>query len=543
MEKSNTTDHPDLDKVRIWQWEGNDRNGTLVDRVRKRAANSSVEQSPSSIVKYELERIRNERQDKARDLAWSGKATWIHIPVNDMNLCETVLRSVCRPGQANRLLRPDYWTEQAHEPSTQNEATDMRFMEAKGWALEFIISEEKWKPEGMVQKWDQDKVTTENDNKDTSNIVRNIVLYMPYLHWDRLSDHIERTKTETTSTIDARSRVHPRRSLDEASNRYHRREDMLKRNNDQVVTRFLKNKESQPEPTLMMVDQLWLWMLDPGESHYTQRLGVHNDDRREKRLCDYLHLECLAQGRFNIPNARHGAHRLAACIINRSYSIFQHPWLRISDLKFLEMFKISIETERAKCADLFFALQGLDIKHPQSSHGGNLGLLKPEQRSPVGWRRLRGILNIQEDMSAAAVTQDIQEELRIILHVVRQQRNALRSPVHPRSKVFEEDLEEFTREIEDISEQARNVHDMLFQILELKQTLLSIQQNRVVIIFTVITIIFLPLSFISSIFGMNATELSDGSSVPLSRIFAYMFPISFTVSIAALGWAFVLPIR
>jgi hypothetical protein len=55
-----------------------------------------------------------------------------------------VLRRICRPGQANRLLRDENWLEQLHEPFNLRRATgkpggqtEVPFMDAKGWAFDF----------------------------------------------------------------------------------------------------------------------------------------------------------------------------------------------------------------------------------------------------------------------------------------------------------------------------------------------------------------------------------------------------------------------
>lgn len=52
----------------------------------------------------------------------------------------------------------------------------------------------------------------------------------------------------------------------------------------------------------------------------------------------------------------------------------------------------------------------------------------------------------------------------------------------------------------------------------------SVTQGRSIMMFTVVTIIFLPLSFMSSIFGMNAKELSgpDGAIMPIQHQFKIM---------------------
>ena len=56
-------------------------------------------------------------------------------------------------------------------------------------------------------------------------------------------------------------------------------------------------------------------------------------------------------------------------------------------------------------------------------------------------------------------------------------------------------------------------------------------------IFTIVTIIFLPLSFCASVFGMNAAEFNDGL-LPLSTELRLMFPISAGIIIASFLFAF-----
>lgn len=69
-------------------------------------------------------------------------------------------------------------------------------------------------------------------------------------------------------------------------------------------------------------------------------------------------------------------------------------------------------------------------------------------------------------------------------------------------------------------------------------------QSRSVMIFTIFTIIFLPLSFFASVFGINAREWSGTSSNPsLHYILVYMISISVAVIIVALLLAFNRPTR
>lgn len=72
-----------------------------------------------------------------------------------------------------------------------------------------------------------------------------------------------------------------------------------------------------------------------------------------------------------------------------------------------------------------------------------------------------------------------------------------------------------------------------------EQTEVAADQSRSVMIFTIFTIIFLPLSFFASVFGINAREWSGTeTNLPLSSIFIYMGTISLGLIIVALLAAF-----
>lgn len=70
-----------------------------------------------------------------------------------------------------------------------------------------------------------------------------------------------------------------------------------------------------------------------------------------------------------------------------------------------------------------------------------------------------------------------------------------------------------------------------------KQAQLTLKQGQSIMIFTIVTIIFLPLSFFASLFGMNAAEL-NGGFLPLSAEFRLMFPISAGIILTSFVLAF-----
>ncbi len=81
----------DLHKLRIWQWEGDKHEGSLVSRFREPAHETQTvprKQRLASECKVILDSLKSDRLARAKDRTWRNDVTWIHIPVNDMDLCE-----------------------------------------------------------------------------------------------------------------------------------------------------------------------------------------------------------------------------------------------------------------------------------------------------------------------------------------------------------------------------------------------------------------------------------------------------------------------
>ncbi|KAK0634314.1 hypothetical protein B0T17DRAFT_473559, partial [Bombardia bombarda] len=62
-----------------------------------------------------------------------------------------------------------------------------------------------------------------------------------------------------------------------------------------------------------------------------------------------------------------------------------------------------------------------------------------------------------------------------------------------------------------------------------KQSEETVRQGRTIMTFTMVTIIFLPLSFMSSVFGMNNDDFGTTNGWSLGNQFSLMFPISFLI--------------
>jgi len=68
----------------------------------------------------------------------------------------------------------------------------------------------------------------------------------------------------------------------------------------------------------------------------------------------------------------------------------------------------------------------------------------------------------------------------------------------------------------------------------------TMRQGQTIMVFTIVTIVFLPLSFIAAFFAINVREFphdGQGMSLPLGWVAKYMFGIGFAVSIPLIAIA------
>lgn len=159
------------------------------------------------------------------------------------------------------------------------------------------------------------------------------------------------------------------------------------------------------------------------------------------------------------------------------------------------------------------------------------------------------IQSIVRDSASVKVYDDIKllrEELDIIKNTLRQQYDTLREfkstitltygVLSLSVSILDRILESISQRIEDFDElqiQAETARFLAAQSISLKAE----SNNKAIIVFTVVTIIFLPLSFVTSYLGMNTSDLRDMKSG--QRLFwAIGAPVAFVVLGAALMAAF-----
>jgi hypothetical protein len=176
------------------------------------------------------------------------------------------------------------------------------------------------------------------------------------------------------------------------------------------------------------------------------------------------------------------------------------------------------------------------------------------------------LLNIGTETKLLAEIKDIRDELNIIRRVLQDQLNILpefadklREELHDkrsqeaaelrkRSKDQIKIIEVHIKDLARMDKQAELIYGSLTNLLDLKQkhanafearfardqAALTARQGQTIMVFTIVTIIFLPMSFIAAFFAINIQEFpkQDGQqSLPIGYVSKYMFGIGFGISI------------
>jgi Mg2+ and Co2+ transporter CorA len=185
------------------------------------------------------------------------------------------------------------------------------------------------------------------------------------------------------------------------------------------------------------------------------------------------------------------------------------------------------------------------------------------------------LLDIGQETDLLAETKDIRDELNMIAKVFEDQQHVLmeleaaicdiyfeeqqsQKGVKKRFREQLKTIDMHLKDIERMDKQAERIYSSITDMLDLKQKHANAfearfardqaagtaKQSQIIMVFTIVTIVFLPLSFIAAFFAINIEEFpraSDGTaSLPLGYVSKYMFGIGFAVSIPLVVIALVL---
>ncbi|KAK4446027.1 hypothetical protein QBC34DRAFT_470608 [Podospora aff. communis PSN243] len=402
--------------------------------------------------------------------------------------------------------------------------------------------------------------------------------------------------------------LHPRRTLDQSY--YGALKSTRARDRDQVVYRGTMpaahecdgrgvcatcREDVRRVPRLVMVDQLWLWVLDEGTviSCFPRRFGKNRPDPSA------VHKTLRQRFRQIRPGEISSAYDLALLIVDECSRVF-FDRARTDDRtpNLVELFAGAIRDLTYKQTAAFD--QFLIYTHLAS------GDYKRDQGGGDSNSNQNTLLNINPEGNLLKEVKDIVDEIAIMMRIKEQQQAVMESLVKhirrvmmplaktPKKKTMSQDssawdvllgaemeaepshadeisarerdnakrtigradqllvdLQERMEELRALLRIAQTTSSALKDILTLKQqqagvieareavkqAQLTLKQGQSIMIFTIVTIIFLPLSFCVGFFGMNNVEFNDGA-LALATELQIMFPVSIGIIMVALVLGF-----
>jgi ankyrin repeat protein/Mg2+ and Co2+ transporter CorA len=331
--------------------------------------------------------------------------------------------------------------------------------------------------------------------------------------------------------------LHMRRTLDQF---WYRNVDTSQRDDDQVVLRYqqkqnrLAGKEENDKLELLMVDQLWLWVLGP-------ELIVTSfpQDWQNSGIPD--HLSSLLKPLGPLGRAPdHSVHGLAARIVNQCMSSCDDAALARGTDKIFEMFGSSVEVAMDEEGELFrrfkeasasanFAKASRWVKKTHRAAETESG----DNTDESGF--VQDLLDINDEIKLLEEVKDIQDELGILLQITGDQIGVYSKIEHTFRLALEADswiqqdncrdqiilLRRQEADFQNMKEQGHRVQKSVTDLLDHKQKHATATEahyareqasetakaGRTLMVFTIVTIIFLPMSFLAAFFAINIKEL------------------------------------
>ncbi|KAF9876813.1 hypothetical protein CkaCkLH20_05659 [Colletotrichum karsti] len=315
---------------------------------------------------------------------------------------------------------------------------------------------------------------------------------------------------------------------------------------------------------VLMVDQLWLWAIDT--TTVTTFFSKRESKPKEGPLFQQADLRNSVYNELNgdLTGRCENSLDLAAFIVLHAITVLldraSHP-----DLEVFRIFEeaISMLTERMTSSLKRFRMQTFKDTGVGSDSESN----RPESIKKRHKRELQEAeRENRENTSALMELRDLEDELKSLERLFEQQDGVVKNM----KAVFEsDDLKHLTRngrmfldealdKLEEYKSQTtemlkrvdttRNDYEKLLEMVQRQaqvdevrwsrlQTELASSQNLSVMTFTTFTVIFLPLSFFTSLFGMNTIEWdAEQGKLPSIR---YIGAISLPLSVFLIGAALI----
>ncbi|KAI4193008.1 MAG: hypothetical protein LQ348_002986 [Seirophora lacunosa] len=399
-----------------------------------------------------------------------------------------------------------------------------------------------------------------------------IVLFMPYLHYETHQNRKSMSAAirQASSDVDLiRQQPNLGYTCDEML--IHAAISTEGRDADQVVYRYTRDKGKGKPKKVFMVDQLWLWVLgkDLVITSFPQRWQQPKND--PLNVLDGIIEDMNSKTRPPVKSV----HELAALITGRCSSVFDRHRLRNEEYQFLDMFESSIGQVTNRETELF-------MNFNDASKAAERWLKNQRQKETLQLNTPAGdkdhtfvdtLLDIGEETALLAETKDIRDELNMISMVLTHQKSVLQdmetalleeakgsyqqymqSEIKKRYKEQLKVVEIHSMDVERMDKQAAGIYTSLTHLLDLKQkhanafearfardqAAFTGRQGQTIMVFTLVTIVFLPMSFIAAVFAIPIRDFphQDGNlSIPLSHVSKVTFGVGLAISIPLIAVA------
>ncbi|KAL2128341.1 hypothetical protein VTI74DRAFT_9302 [Chaetomium olivicolor] len=330
---------------------------------------------------------------------------------------------------------------------------------------------------------------------------------------------------------------------------------------------------------VVMVDQLWMWVLDERTiiTSFPRRYGFNKHD------LSGVHRSIRARLKTARTNQIRSVYDLALIILDEcSNTFFDRTKTRDSQPQVIDIFSEAIGNLTHKHTISFQRVWHWTSKASSMYRAKSKHVDSSELHIPL--------LDINPEGKLQREIKDIIDELDIMLHIYKQQREVIKrfckhvehildpegkwkegvffdQQAQPgersegqgqllwfrmQSRELLDEVDDRIGELEGLRKAAESTAQSVNDLLSLKQQQASVvqawesvrqaeesvRQGRAIMVFTIFTIIFLPLSFMSSLFGMNNVEFGDGTTITLQDEFRLMFPVSLSVILISLTIAY-----
>ena len=331
---------------------------------------------------------------------------------------------------------------------------------------------------------------------------------------------------------------------------------------------------------------MWVLGKDLVVTAFPQRWNQHAGDYRLDML-DGIRSDINSNVRGSVDSV----YELAMIISGRCVGTFDRHRRAMNDFQSLDIYEASLGDATDRETALFDTFTDASrrasqwLRHQRPSQPAD-DLSEPHDPESTlargGMRRepdfVDKLLDIGEETALLREVKDIQDELLMISLVLEQQESVLpnlkeiilssypgtQSTARKRrtAHTFEEQqstVQEPIKDIKRMHEQAKRIYSSVTDLLDVKQKHANAiearyareqasdtaRQGQTIMVFTIVTVIFLPLSFIAAFFAININEFphngNGNSAMSLSYVSRYVFGIGLGIAIPciviALSWA------